>query len=161
MWSLIILSHFLMLLSFTMLSFSTLSGHFFLNEMGVLTLKYFSIYAVIIYVFTQSLILFLIITINKNIKEIIQKNALSINDEKYSLFKYRMHMHTSLNLLFVTVISILYGAVHTGLMSLKIHNLLFLVILFHYAYNIYIQYQCFKRIIKLISRVNGIIVSKL
>ena len=161
MWALIIVSHFLMFISFSMLLFSAITGHFLIDDLDTLSLKYFSIYAIIVYVFTQSLILFLIITINKSIKNLVNENNLKIEDQLYSKYKFKMHMHTSLNLLFMTIIAILYGAVHTGLMSELIHNIIFCIILSHYLYNIIIQYQCFKRIIKLIVRVNDMIVSKL
>ena len=99
MWSLIIISHILMAVSFFMLSFSSIKGHFIINELGAFSLTFFSIFSIMIYAFTQSLVLFLIIAINKNIKNLILDNQLSIEDPLYSSYKYKMHMHTSLNLL--------------------------------------------------------------
>ena len=161
MWSLIIISHILMAVSFLMLSFSSIKGHFIINELGAFSLTFLSIFSVIIYAFTQSLVLFLIIAINKNIKNLILDNELSIKDPLYSSYKYKMHMHTSLNLLFMITLGILFAGVHTGVMNQTTHNIFFILGTIHYAYVIYIQYHCFKQIIKLIVRVNDMINIKL
>ena len=157
MWSLIIISHILMAVSFFMLSFSSIKGHFTVNELGILSLTFASIFSVMVYVFTQSLVLFLIIAINKNIKNLILENNITIEDKVYSSYKYKMHMHTSLNLLFMVTLGILFGGVHTGLINQAIHNIFFMIGTIHYLYVIYIQYHCFKQIIKLIVRVNDMI----
>tara|TARA_Y100001970_G_C13933286_1_gene699410 strand:- start:307 stop:792 length:486 start_codon:yes stop_codon:yes gene_type:complete len=161
MWSLIIISHILMAVSFFMLSLSSIKGHFVINEFGAFSLTFFAIFSIMIYAFTQSLVLFLIIAINKNIKNLISDNQLSIEDPLYSSYKYKMHMHTSLNLLFMITLGILFAGVHTGLMNETTHNTLFIIGTIHYVYVIYIQYHCFKQIIKLIVRVNDMIMHKL
>ena len=157
MWSLIIISHILMAASFFMLLFSSINGHFIINDLGDLSLTFTSIFSIMIYAFTQSLVLFLIIAINKNIKNLIVENNLSIEAPLYSSYKYKMHMHTSLNLLFMIILGILFAGVHTGLINETIHNIFFIVGTLHYLYVIYIQYHCFKQIIKLIVRVNDMI----
>ena len=161
MWSLIIISHILMAVSFFMLLFSSINGHFVVNELGVLSLSLTSIFAVMTYIFTQSLVLFLIIAINKNIKNLILDHKITVEDSLYSYYKYKMHMHTSLNLLFIVILGILFGGVHTGLINQTIHNIFFMIGTVHYLYTIYIQYHCFKQIIKLIVRVNDMIIVKL
>ena len=125
MWSLIIISHILMAVSFFMLLFSSINGHFIINDLGDLSLTFLSIFSIMIYSFTQSLVLFLIIAINKNIKNLIVENNLSIEDPLYSSYKYKMHMHTSLNLLFMIILGILFAGVHTGLINETIHNIFF------------------------------------
>ena len=67
MWSLIIISHILMAVSFFMLLSSSINGHFIINDLEDLSLTFLSIFSIMIYAFTQSLVLFLIIAINKNI----------------------------------------------------------------------------------------------
>ena len=161
MWSLIIISHVLMVVSFIMLLFSSINGHFVVNELGVLSLSLTSIFAVMTYIFTQSLVLFLIIAINKNIKNLILDHKITVEDNLYLYYKYKMHMHTSLNLLFIVTLGILFGGVHTGLINQTIHNIFFMIGTVHYLYTIYIQYHCFKQIIKLIVRVNDMIIVKL
>ena len=74
MWTLVIISHILMLISFLMLSYSAFQGHFIASSSGGLILNSYSITAIMLYVFTQSLIFFLIITINKNMNSIILEN---------------------------------------------------------------------------------------
>ena len=161
MWSLIIISHIFMVISFSMLLISSIQTHFFTNEFGQLKLQNFSIISILVYVFTQTLILFLIITINKEIKSLIMKHSISINSKKYIQYKKRMHIHTSLNLVFIATLAILFSAVHLNPNLENIHNLFFIAGLVHYAYTIKIQYFCFKEISKLIVRLNDIIFSKL
>jgi len=161
MWSLIIISHILMLVSSVSLGAACIGGHFIEFPLGELTLRPIAVFAVFIYVFTQTLILFLFININKQIKMLVSDNDLKIDSPDYMKFKYKLHMHTSLNVLFVTILAILYGAVHTSLMNIDTHYYLFLIVFIHYLYNIFIQFFCFKESIKLIVRVNDMIISKL
>ena len=161
MWSLVIISHILMIVSFVMLSYSAIQGHFVSSSLGTLTLNSYSIIAIMIYVFTESLIFFLIITINKNMNTIILENNLSIKNDRYKMYKRKMHIHTSSNILFISTLAILFGAVHTGLMDILVHNILFVIGIIHYAYVIKIQYYCFKEISKIISRINELTFSKL
>ena len=161
MWSLIIISHILMFISSVSLGIASVGGHFIENATGDLTLRAISVFAVFIYVFTQTLILFLFININKQIKMLVSDNNLKIESQQYLRYKYKLHMHTSFNVLFITILAILYGAVHTGVMSINIHYYLFFIVFVHYLYNVFIQFICFKESIKLIVRVNDMIVSKL
>ena len=160
MWTLVILSHILMFVSFVMLSTSAIKGHFIYSE-STITLNSYSILAVMMYVFTQSLIFFLIITINKNMNTLIVEHSISIKNANYKYYKKQMHIHTSSNILYISTIAILFGAVHTGLMGECIHNILFILGILHYGYVIKIQYFCFKEISKIISRINDTIISKL
>ena len=153
MWTLIIISHILMFVSFMMLTISIIQGHFFYNDFNELKLENFSIYSVLVYVFTQTLVLFLIILIHTLIIE--------LRDEKYIQYKKKMHTHTSLNLVFIATLAILFSAVHQKSIPENVHNLFFIIGIIHYAYAIKIQYVCFKEISKLIVRLNKIIFSKL
>ena len=161
MWTLVIISHVLMFISFIMLSYSAFQGHFIISSSGGLTLNSYSIIAIMLYVFTQSLIFFLIITINKNINSIILENNFSIKNNDYKNYKKKMHIHTSSNILFISTLAILFGAVHTGLMNMNTHNILFTIGVLHYAYVINVQYFCFKEISQIISRINELSISKL
>ena len=161
MWSLIIISHILMFISLLMLFFTSIRGHFIHSELDFITLAPLSIIAIMIYVFTQSLIFFLIITINKQIKSLINDHSITIKNDNYITYKKKMHIHTSLNLLYITTLSILLGAVHTGLMNMYAHQILFIIGVSHYLYVIKIQYFCFKEISKIIVRVNDVIITKL
>ena len=157
---LIIISHILMFSSFIMLLVSVIQGHFFVTD-GILKLQNFSIISILTYVFTQTFILFLIIAINKEIKNLITKNSVSINSKEYVKYKKKMHIHTSLNLLMIMTLAILFAAVHQEIIPLNIHRTFFVIVLVHYAYTIKIQYSCFKETIKLIVRLDDIIFTKL
>mgnify|MGYP001364406134 CR=1 FL=1 len=161
MWALVIISHILMFVSFVMLSFSAFKGHFIFSVGGDITLNSYSIAAIMVYVFTQSIIFFLIITINKSMNTIIVENNLTIKNDAYKKYKKQMHIHTSSNIVLISILAILFGAVHTGLMNIYIHNMLFIIGVFHYGYVIKIQYFCFKEISKIISRINELTFSKL
>ena len=110
MWTLVIISHFLMLISFILLIMSAFKGHFVPSIGGGLTLSSYSIVSIMIYVFTQSLIFFLIITINKSINTIILENDYNIKNDRYKYYKRKMHMHTSSNILIISTLAILFGA---------------------------------------------------
>ena len=161
MWTLIILSHILMFCSFVTLMISAIQGHFFHPEIGEIKLQNFSIFSVLIYVFTQTLILFLIITISKEINSLIVKNEVSIEAKSYKKYKRKMHIHTSLNLFFIMTLAILFAAVHQQIITETIHRLFFIIAIIHYGYTIKIQYYCFKKISELIVRLNDIIITKL
>ena len=148
MWTLIIVSHILMGLSFILLAISSFKGHFIIKDFS-LTLQSFSIIAILTYVFTQTLILFLIITINKEIKNLLEKNSDTIDCSDYIRYKKKMHIHTSFNLIFIATLAILFAAVHIELMGVLTHRIFFIIALFHYAYTINIQYYCFKEISKM------------
>ena len=160
MWTLIIVSHILMGLSFILLAISSFKGHFIIKDFS-LTLQSFSIIAILTYVFTQTLILFLIITINKEIKNLLEKNSDTIDCSDYIRYKKKMHIHTSFNLIFIATLAILFAAVHIELMGVLTHRIFFIIALFHYAYTINIQYYCFKEISKIIVRLNDMIITKL
>ena len=90
-----------------------------------------------------------------------RENSISISSNIYVLYKSKMHIHSSLNLVFISTLGILFGAVNTGLMGNGLYTVLFIMAIFHYLYVIYIQYHCFKQITKLIIRVNDMIITKL
>tara|TARA_Y100001936_G_scaffold114575_1_gene112333 strand:- start:2439 stop:2726 length:288 start_codon:yes stop_codon:yes gene_type:complete len=92
---------------------------------------------------------------------LIVEHSISIKNANYKYYKKQMHIHTSSNILYISTIAILFGAVHTGLMGECIHNILFILGVLHYGYVIKIQYFCFKEISKIISRINDTIISKL
>ena len=161
MWTLVIISHFLMLISFILLTLSAINGHFVPTIGGGLTLNSYSIVSIMIYVFTQSLIFFLIITINKSMNTIIVENNYDIKNERYKTYKRKMHIHTTTNILVISTLAILFGAVHTGIISEMVHNIFFIFGINHYGYVITIEYNCFKEISKIISRINELNVSKL
>ena len=88
-------------------------------------------------------------------------NNYDITNERYKRFKRKMHIHTTTNILIISTLAILFAAVHTGIISETVHNVLFILALIHYAYVIVIEYNCFKEISKIISRINELNVSKL
>ena len=161
MWTLIIISHILMFISFLMLFFTSIKGHFTHNDSGIMVLENLSIMTIMTYVFTQSLIFFLIININKQINNLIIEHSISIDSPNYLNYKKKMHIHTSLHLVYIATLAILFGAVHTGLMNIHIHQILFIFGTCYYIYVIKIQYVCFKEMSQIISRINDKIMIKL
>lgn len=160
MWFLMIISYVLMFVSGLLLILSGLQGHLLFDVLGRYHIT-FSIFVIIVYVFTETLILFFFITLSKKIKEIMSKN--SINDveaKKFHNLRSKLFKYTSLNLLIIGSNFILGAGVHTLVIPLFIHTILFYLGLVHYFLLVKIQHLCFKEFSDLIIRVNDRIVSK-
>ena len=160
MWFLMILSYILMFVSGMLLILSGFQGHlsFDIFNRDHIT---FSIFVTIIYVFTETLILFFFLTLNKKIKEIINENSINdIDQNKFYNLKSKVFKQTSLSLLIIGSNYILGAGAHTLVIPLFIHTFLFYIGLFHYIFLVKIQHLCFKEVSDLIIRVNDKIVSK-
>lgn len=160
MWFLMILSYILMFISGLLLILSGFQGHllFYIFSRDHIT---FSIFVTIIYVFTETLILFFFLALSKKIKEIISENSIKdITQNKFYNLKSKVFKHTSLSLLIIGSNYILGAGVHTLVIPLFVHTLLFYIGLLHYFFLVKIQHLCFKEVSDLIIRVNNKIVSK-
>ena len=104
----------------------------------------FAFISTILYMFTQTLIMFYFIGAGKKIKEIIINNNLNkeIYKEVINLKKV-LFPPLTLNMLFVGAAFILGGGVHTGAVNKYWHTGLFFISVFHYLKVILIQHQSF------------------
>ena len=130
-----------------------------LSFIGILTnglqgFLYFNIYkadhiafafvSTILYMFTQTLIMFYFIGSGKKVKETIISHNLNreIYQEVISLKKI-LFPPLTLNMLFVGTVFILGGGVHTGAVNKYWHSGLFFISILHYLKVIMIQHKSF------------------
>ena len=133
----------LMLLSFVAILINGIQGFFQFNILNANHIA-FAFLSTILYMFTQTLIMFYFIGAGKKIKETILEHNLnkSIYQEVIDL-KKKLFGPLTLNMLLVGTAFILGGGVHTGVVHKLWHSSLFVISLLHYLKVIFIQHQSF------------------
>ena len=104
----------------------------------------FAFISTILYMFTQTLIMFYFIGAGKKVKETIVEH--NLNKEIYKKvieLKKILFPPLTLNMLFVGTAFILGGGVHTGVINKYWHTTLFFLSLIHYLKVIIIQHNAF------------------
>ena len=138
-----LICYILMFLSFAGILVNGLQGFFQFNIYNANHIA-FAFVSTILYMFTQTLIMFYFIGAGKKIKETIinydldKKNYQEVIDIKMKLFP-----PLTLNMLFVGTAFVLGGGVHTGALSKYWHTGLFFISLLHYLKVIIIQHKSF------------------
>ena len=133
----------LMFLSFIGILITGLQGFFQFNIYNANHIA-FAFIPTILYMFTQTLIMFYFIGAGKKVKETIIKHDL--NKQIYQdviEIKRKMFPPLTLNMLFVGTAFVLGGGVHTGAINKYWHTGLFFISLLHYLKVIVIQHQSF------------------
>ena len=143
MWGVMILSYILMCISFTSIIVAAFSGYLHSIDNHILT----SLFSSIIYMFSETLILFYFIVTGIKIKEIIKNNNLDIVEYYKPVLDMKMKLfpHIMLNMIVVGTTFIIGGGVHTGMISVNIHSLCFFIAIVHYLWLIIFQHRCFIR----------------
>ena len=133
----------LMVLSFLGILINGLQGFFHFKIYNADHIS-FAFISTILYMFTQTLIMFYFIGAGKKIKETIISYKLdkSIYQEVITI-KREMFSPLTINLLFVGTAFILGGGVHTGAISKYWHTGLFFISILHYLKVIMIQHKSF------------------
>ena len=104
----------------------------------------FAFVSTILYMFTQTLIMFYFIGAGKKIKETIINYDLEKNIYQDVIkIKRILFPPLTLNMLFVGTAFVLGGGVHTGAISKYWHTALFFISIFHYIKVIIIQHKSF------------------
>ena len=138
-----IISYILMILSFTFLLLNGLQGFFGFSIYKANHIA-FAFFSTILYMFTQTLIMFYFIGAGKKIKETIIENNLKKETYKEVIeLKRRLFTPLTLNMLFVGIAFILGGAVHTGGINKLWHSGFFILSIIHYLKVIIIQHNSF------------------
>ncbi len=138
-----ILSYILMILSFICLLLNGLQGFFDFNIYKANHIS-FAFFSTILYMFTQTLIMFYFIGAGKKIKETILENDLDRAPYQEVIdLKRKLFSPLTLNMLFVGTAFILGGGVHTGAVHKLWHSGLFIVSIMHYLKVIIIQHNSF------------------
>ena len=146
MWGIMILSYMLMGISFISIIAAALSGYFQFHISGANHIL-ISLYSSIIYMFTETLILFYFIITGIKIKEIIKKNNLDIIEYYKPVLDMKMKLYPQimLNMIVIGITFIIGGAVHNNIISPSIHSFGFLLGIAHYAWLKILQHRCFIR----------------
>ena len=138
-----IISYILMILSFTFLLLNGLQGFFGFSIYKANHIA-FAFFSTILYMFTQTLIMFYFIGAGKKIKETIIENNLKKETYKEVIeLKRRLFTPLTLNMLFVGIAFILGGAVHTSGINKLWHSGFFILSIIHYLKVIIIQHNSF------------------
>ena len=139
------ISYLLMAFAFSGLFITGLIGYLHTSYIGSNHIQ-FSIVSSILYMFTETLIMFYFIATGKNIKKFIIKNNLDINMYKVILrMKIKLFPHIMINMIIIGVVFMIGGAVHNSMINAWQHGLLFYIGFIHFSYLILIQHNCFKK----------------
>jgi hypothetical protein len=144
------------LLSLAMLALNGLQGYF---PFTVLTASHstFALLTIIIYLFTETLVIFFFVGVGVSIKEYVQTQRLDPQYHRRSIaIKRRVYPPLLLNMLLMMVLFISGGAVDTGHLSGLLHGLLFWVCLAHFIYAILVQHRCFRESTAIVLEMSGI-----
>ena len=133
----------LMVLSFLGILINGLQGFFHFNIYNANHIA-FAFISTILYMFTQTLVMFYFIGAGKKIKEtIIDYNLDKSNYQEVIDIKMKLFPPLTLNMLFVGTAFVLGGGVHTGAVNKYWHTGLFFISLLHYLKVIIIQHKSF------------------
>ena len=117
----------------------------------------FVILTSIVYLFTETLIIFFFVGTGVSIKEYTQAQNLKPDYHRQSIaIKRRVYPPQLLNMLFMMVLFILVGAVDTGHVSVWVYRLYFLFCLGHFVHAKKIQHACFRDNTHNILKMSGI-----
>ena len=141
----------LMLLSFVAILINGMQGFFQFNILNANHIA-FAFISTILYMFTQTLIMFYFIGAGKKIKEtIINYDLDKDNYQDVIKIKKVLFPPLTLNMLFVGTAFILGGGVHTGAVNKYWHTGLFFISMLHYLKVLIIQHKSFVGNSKILS----------
>lgn len=116
-----------------------------------------AILTIIIYLFTETLVIFYFVGIGVSIKEFVQSKQMDPQYHRRSVaIKRWLYPPILLNMFLIMVLFISGGAVHTGLFPGWIHGLLFYAGILHYLHVIRIQHRAFKESTAVVLDMAGI-----
>jgi hypothetical protein len=156
MWFFMYTCYITTLLSFVMLLLNGLQGYL---GFDILTAHHasFALLTIIVYLFTETLVIFFFVGIGVSIKEYIQTHSLDPKYHKRSLaIKRRVYPPLLLNMLLMMILFISGGAVHAGQVSGVVHGLFFWVCLAHFAHAIRLQHQSFRESTAIVLEMSGL-----
>ena len=156
MWFFMISSYILSLITFVMLFLMLMQGYMPKMFLPIPPLV-FLIYTSIVYFFTETLIIFFFVGTGVSVRDYSKEKNLSDEYRKKSLaIKYRLYPPTMLNLLFMIILFVLPGAVHTGKLPWIVYQYYFVFCLWHFVYTSVIQHKCFRDNTENILSMSGI-----
>ena len=147
-----------MLISFISIILAAFSGYFQFHMSGANHIL-IALYSSIIYMFTETLIMFYFIITGIKIKEIIKNNNLDIIKYYKPVLDMKMKLfpHIMLNMIIMGTTFIIGGGVHTKVISVNTHSLCFFISITHYLFVIFFQHRCFIRNTELVILVSDLV----
>lgn len=144
MWIIMYISYVLMGFSFLLLGVNGLMGYFDVIFLGANHIQ-FALVSSILYMFTETLIMFYFIITGKKIKEYIKDNECDPSHYNGVIkMKMKLFPHIMVNMIIIGAQFILGGAVHSGSIPAWFHGILFDIGFIHFVWVIIIQHRCFK-----------------
>lgn len=144
MWFFMILCYILSLFSAAAMILTGIQGYFAFNIFQA-NHATFAILTLLIYLFTQTLIIFYFVGIGVSIKEFMLEQKISGEFHKEIIkIKRKIYPPILLNILLFMMLSISGGAVDTHRIPGGVHSALFLMTSFHFFYVLLIEHFAFK-----------------
>ena len=156
MWFFMITCYLFSAMTLLMLLLSGLQGYFqfFIFKANHPT---FALLTTIVYLFTETLIIFYFVGIGMSIKEFILEKHLSADFHRRSIaVKRRVYPPILLNMLLIMTLFISGGAVDTGGLPAWSHALLYFLGLAHFLKMIAVEHICFKESTAIVLEMSGI-----
>ena len=146
----------LTILSFLLLLLTALQGYFSFLIFNA-NHPTFALLTVIVYLFTETLIIFFFVGIGVSIKEYIQAHKANPDFHKRSLaIKRRVYPPLLLNIVLIMTLFITGGAVDTGHMPGWLHGTLFCISILHFLKAITVQHHSFRESTAIVLEMAGV-----
>ena len=144
MWWFMYACYLLTGISFCLVGLTGIQGYWNFSVLGVAH-QTFALVAAIVYLFTETLIIFFFVGTGSSIKEFSQMHHLGPEYHQRSIsIKRVIYPPTLLNILLLMIVFVIGGGVHTRMIHPWFHGGLFLVTIIHFAKTIAIQHRSFK-----------------
>ena len=144
MWFFMITCYVMSVITFLLLITALLQS-FFLFSVFKATHLTFIVLTSIIYLFTETLVIFFFVGTGVSVRDYVQEKKLSPDFHKRSLaVKFKVYPPLLLNMLLMIILFILVGAVDTGCIPRWIYQIFFVLSLAHFIYAKQVQNDCFR-----------------
>ena len=154
MYVFMIICYLLMLINTINLLLSGISGYFKLSIIGANHVE-FALFSMMIFIITETLVMYFFIATGKSIKEAIEKNLGSKKIwEKERVLKMKLFPQIMLTLLLFSVIFIYGGVADNKLPTAYLHGYLFPIAMIHHIWILKVKNESFKDQIELIRELN-------
>ena len=159
MWFFMNTCYLLSLISFLMLVTGFIQNlfNFFILNANHLT---FMILTSIVYLFTETLVIFFFVGTGVSVKEFSLEHKLPTDFYKASIgIKRKVYPPLLLNMLFLIILFVMVGAVDTGHIPIVFYRLFFVFCIYHFIKMKMIQNECFKKNTENILAMAGLVTS--
>ena len=154
MYVFMIICYLLMLVNSINLILAGISGYFKLSIIGANHVE-FALFSMMIFIITETLVMYFFIATGKSIKEAIEKNLGSKEIwEKERRLKMKLFPQIMLTLMFFSIIFIYGGVADNKLPTAYLHGYLFPIAMIHHIWILKVKNESFKDQIELIRELN-------